>query len=193
MAAYLERFDPLTLMESDDGLTVHLDVADLDALGSYDNPLAAPGVDGGKLADVVRCGMIERADGLNLVLDGRQRTMLAEWLREFDPESAAEIDGARDGSGPALREASATAPSSWAVYFFNDDPTVFEGEEDDGDAEQAAADAFADWLRGTDGHIVSAEDAGFLEHPDSRTAGFWPYAADCRTYVALIGARERGE
>lgn len=76
-----------------------------------------------------------------------------------------------------LESVSATAPSHWAVYFFNDDSDSMAA------AELAAADQFAAWLGACP---CDCEDSGFLNWPDSRLQGFWPYAADCQTYTALI-------
>ena len=65
-----------------------------------------------------------------------------------------------------------TAPSHWAVYFFNNDSDSMTEEE------EAAADQFSAWLGGPP---CDCEDAGFLNWPDSRLQGFAPYAADCQS------------
>jgi len=75
----------------------------------------------------------------------------------------------------ALETISGTAPSYWACYFINGDDCGLS------EAELQAADKFAAWLGGCP---VDCEEAGFLRYHGA--AQFWPYAADCQTYTALI-------
>lgn len=76
-----------------------------------------------------------------------------------------------------FKKRQATAPSHWAAYFINGDSDGMT------EAEEKAADKFAEWLGACP---CDCRDAGFLNWPDSRLHGFWPFAADCQTYTALI-------
>lgn len=68
-----------------------------------------------------------------------------------------------------------TAPSAWASYLLNDDPSGLE------DSDIAACDA---WLeREGLGAPVSCEDAGFLWRHDARQE--CPLGADCQTYTFM--------
>jgi hypothetical protein len=68
-----------------------------------------------------------------------------------------------------------TAPTHWACYFINSDPS---GLEDD---DIAAADAFIDSL--DLGIPVDCLEGDFMSYHDARE--FYPLAADCSTYVFL--------
>lgn len=80
-----------------------------------------------------------------------------------------------------LKTVQATAPSHWAPYFINGDSDGMT------EAEEKAADQFAEWLGACP---CDCEESGFLNWPDSRLQGFWPFAADCQTYTALINSEE---
>lgn len=79
----------------------------------------------------------------------------------------------------ALETVTGTAPSYWACYFINGDSGDMTPEE------IAAADQFAAWLGACPCDCSPEEESpGFLRWHDA--AQFWPYAADCLTYTALI-------
>ena len=72
-----------------------------------------------------------------------------------------------------LQFVTATAPSYWAPYLINGDPS---GLEDD---EIAAADAF------TDGKLcIDAEEVGFKSFHDAWA--YCPFAADCCEYTFQV-------
>ena len=75
----------------------------------------------------------------------------------------------------ALETVTGTAPSHWACYFINGDSDSMSEEE------ERAADQFAAWLGGIP---CDCEEAGFIRYHDA--SQFWPFAADCQTYTALI-------
>ena len=70
----------------------------------------------------------------------------------------------------------ATAPSYWAAYLINDDPSGLECSD------ISACDA---WLKREGfGRPVGCEDAGFMRCHDA--ANEMPLASDCQTYSFLI-------
>ena len=72
-----------------------------------------------------------------------------------------------------------TAPSHWASYFINGDPSGMT----DGEIEQA--DKFQSWLCGTEGYIVDCSNQSeFITYHDARRFGV--LAADCYTYTAIV-------
>ena len=75
----------------------------------------------------------------------------------------------------ALETVTGTAPSHWACYFINGDSDSMS------EVEERAADQFAAWLGGIP---CDCEEAGFIRYHDA--SQFWPFAADCQTYTALI-------
>lgn len=75
-----------------------------------------------------------------------------------------------------------TAPSAWASYWINADPS---GLEDDEISE--ANEAFASICAAHPGagpHPVDCEDAGFMHSPDFGKAG------DCQTYTFMYPEKE---
>lgn len=80
----------------------------------------------------------------------------------------------------ALETVTGTAPDYWACYFINGD------SGDMSESELRAADQFAAWLGAVP---CDCEEAGFLRYHDA--AQFWPFAANCQTYTALIQTEEK--
>jgi hypothetical protein len=88
-----------------------------------------------------------------------------------------------------LQPVTGIAPSHWAPYFINGDPSGFDFSNtptsNAGDLDKAHADAFAAYMGGP---IVDCEDYGFCWHHDATQFG--ALASDCQTYTALIDTSE---